>query len=72
MDASLSWEIAVCGTASQKRLESDHTNAFSHLHYWEAAGINLFQNVLLAVVSQKQIRFTFSFFNVTCILNNSK
>lgn len=58
--------------SSQQRPEPDSTNAFSHLHSWEAGGINLFQNVLL-VVSQKQIRFSyFFFFIVICILNHSE
>ena len=57
-DAGLSWEITTYDTASQQRPEPDSINAFSHLHSWEAGGINLFQNVLLVVVSQKQISFT--------------
>lgn len=61
-DAGLSWEITTHDTASQPRPEPDSIHAFSYLHSWEAGGINPFQNVLLVVFFQKQIRFTFFFF----------
>lgn len=70
MGAVLCWESTTRDTSSLQRPEPPSRNAFSPLYSWEAGGINLFLNVLLVVVSQKQIRFTF--FNAICILNHSE